>query len=363
MSKDTFPFTSTSLRSLRLEQESQDWEEARRALAQRRALTRAPLPRAPCRPRPVPQHLQEVLAAPSQVRCRDAAIHNTFMYGDMKGVYAVLRDPAMANALMETVHEEMVWKMLKWTKCSSVKQTSAWRLAVNAYLGGSTTTLHEDTPHASNCYLTTEQTRNCWRTTETLLFTCTPRRNHNKKLPRLNCVIFAKTFVLTFWTWICHLWCVELLLKGGVDVNMSTARSKLTPLHVAAVQGLEGHVELLLSDVRATNRKHDTALIVACAKAKKPSEVGRYLGVVRECVFPSVPSVLQCVFYPATLEVIFNSYPNIQPCYWMDDGPPTQRHPDFFKLVRERSDQPRSLQHLCRCALRHHLLQNDGTLH
>lgn len=37
------------------------------------------------------------------------SVHNTFMWGDMKGVYAVLKDPGMVNALMETVHEEMVW--------------------------------------------------------------------------------------------------------------------------------------------------------------------------------------------------------------------------------------------------------------
>uniref|UniRef100_A0A4W6D5X2 Ankyrin repeat and SOCS box containing 16 n=1 Tax=Lates calcarifer TaxID=8187 RepID=A0A4W6D5X2_LATCA len=107
MSKDTFPFTSTSLRSLRLEQEYQEWQNARRALAQRRALTR--------------------------VRCRDTAVHNTFMCGDMKGVYAVLKDPAMVNALMETVHEEMVWapEMGMWTLSSKVKQTSALRLAAS----------------------------------------------------------------------------------------------------------------------------------------------------------------------------------------------------------------------------------------
>lgn len=122
MSKDTFPFTSTSLRSLRLEQELQEWEDARRALAHRRSMTRAPLSRAARPPPPPPppspprqqqqqqpRRLQEVRAPPPQVRCRDTSVHNTFMWGDMKGVYAVLKDPGMVNALMETVHEEMVW--------------------------------------------------------------------------------------------------------------------------------------------------------------------------------------------------------------------------------------------------------------
>lgn len=64
---------------------------------------------------------------------------------------------------------------------------------------------------------------------------------------------------------------------------------------------------------------------------------------------------------------------------------PSQEHGSFFDLVRDLSGQPRSLQHLCRCALRQHLgarchsaigqlaipasvreyllLHNDGTLH
>lgn len=109
MSGDTFPFTSASLRSLRLEQEIQDWEDARRALAHRRSMARAPLPRAPRPPSRQQQPIQEVRAPPPQMRCRDAAVHNTFMYGDMKGVYTVLKDPDMVNALLETVTEEMVW--------------------------------------------------------------------------------------------------------------------------------------------------------------------------------------------------------------------------------------------------------------
>lgn len=71
-------------------------------------MTRDPLPRAP-RPPPRQQRLQQVRAPAPQARCRDTAVHNTFMCGDMKGVYAVLKDPAMVNALMETAQEEMAW--------------------------------------------------------------------------------------------------------------------------------------------------------------------------------------------------------------------------------------------------------------
>ncbi|XP_019752210.1 ankyrin repeat and SOCS box protein 16 isoform X4 [Hippocampus comes] len=437
MSKDTFPYTSTStsLRSLRLEQELQDWEEARRALAQRRALTRVPLPRAPSRPPPGPLRLQEVRAAPPQVRCRDAAIHNTFMCGDMKGVYAILRDPAMVNALMETVHEEMVWapEMGMWTMSCKVKQTSALRLAsrhghaacveellfrgaeVNADPGGSTA-LHDACAggHAA-----------CVK----LLLA------HGADAQLLSADGNAPLHLCTLPL---SLQCAELLLDSGADVNVRTAESRLTPLHVAALRGLEAHVELLLSvgaDVLATNLEGETALNAACARAEKPSEASRYQGVVRRLLdagadprtagkkrhtplhnacancCPAIVELLllygaqadvrncagytplecllqmlrQCVISPATLEVILNSYPIVPPCDWIDDCPLTQGHLDFFKLVRERSGHPRSLQHLCRCALRRQLgslchsqvsrldvpssvkdyllLHNDGTLH
>lgn len=117
-------------------------------------MARSPLSRAP-RPTSRQQPLQEVRAPPPQMRCRDAAVHNTFMYGDMKGVYAVLRDPGMVNALLETVKEEMVWtpemgtesKLHEhlsipreliwaplsgmWTLSSKVERTSPLRLAAS----------------------------------------------------------------------------------------------------------------------------------------------------------------------------------------------------------------------------------------
>ncbi|XP_076609678.1 ankyrin repeat and SOCS box protein 16 [Chaetodon auriga] len=464
MSKDTFPFSSTSLRSLRLEQEFQEWEDARRALAQRRAMTRAPLPPAP-RPPPRQQRLQEVRAPPSQVRCRDTAIHNTFMCGDMKGVYAVLKDPGMVNALMETVHEEMVWtpEMGMWTLSSKVKQTSALRLAasrghagcveellfrgaeVNDDPGGNTA-LHDACigGHAVCVQLL-------------LSHGAEPELPAADGSAPLHLCTSAQSFQ-----------CAQLLLEGGAEVNVRMRESRLTPLHVAARRGLEEHVELLLShgaDVLTTNREGETPLNAACSGAERPSEAGRYLRVIQklldagadprtagrkqhtplhnacancsprivnlllqhgakadvancagytpmDCLLqvvedypdqqpeeiarallnhgakPVSPKTLkQCVLSAATLEVMLNSYTSIPPCEWMDSlsAQIYEDHRAFFDLVRQRSGQPRSLQHLCRCALRlrlgarcysavskldipssvrdYLLLCNDGTLH
>ncbi|XP_028455795.1 ankyrin repeat and SOCS box protein 16 isoform X2 [Perca flavescens] len=403
MSKDTFPFTSSSLRSLRLEQELQEWEDARQALAHRRAMTRAPLPRAP-RPPPRQQRFQEVRAPPPQVRCRDTAVHNTFMWGDMKGVYAVLKDPAMVNALMETVHEEMLWapEMGMWTLSSKVKQTSALRLAasrghtgcveellfrgaeVNDDPGGNTA-LHDACMggHAACVQL--------------LL-------SHGADPDLLAADGSAPLHLCTSAQ---SLQCAELLIDGGAEVSVRMRESRLTPLHVAARRGLEEHVELFLrhgADVSATNQEGETPLNAACSGAERPSEAGRYLRVIQKlldagadprtagrkqhtplhnacanCSHRIVDVLLQhgakadvtncagytpmdcllqklkqCVLSPATLEVMLNSYTSIPPCEWMDSLSTElyEEHRPFFDLVRQRSGQPRSLQHLCRCALR-----------
>lgn len=92
-------------------------------------MARAPLPRAPRPPRRQ-QPLQEARAPPPQMRCRDTAVHNTFMYGDMNGVYAVLKDPGMVNALLETVKEEMVWTP-EMGKAAALRQQSLVKLGTH----------------------------------------------------------------------------------------------------------------------------------------------------------------------------------------------------------------------------------------
>ncbi|XP_056144597.1 ankyrin repeat and SOCS box protein 16 [Lampris incognitus] len=390
-------------------------------------MARVPLPRAP-RPPSRQQRLQEVRAPPPAVRCRDTAVHNTFMCGDMKGVYAVLKDPTMVNALMEMVHEEMVWtpEMGMWTLSSKIKQTSALRLAasgghagcveellfrgaeVDADPGGYTA-LHESCigghaacvqlllSHGADSDLLAAEGRSP-------LHLCTSLQSFQ---------------------------CAELLLAGGAEVNVLTKESRLTPLHVAARRGLEKHVELFLShgaDVLAKNREGETPLNAACSGADRPAESGRYLRVVQmllkagadpctagrklhtplhnacancsprivaillqygakpdiancagytpmDCLLqvvedypdqqpeaiarsllnhgakPASPKMLKhCVLSPATLEVMLNSYTVVPACEWIESLS-AEEHRPFFDLVHQMRGQPRSLQHLCRCAI------------
>ncbi|KAM9472275.1 ankyrin repeat and SOCS box protein 16 isoform 2-T2 [Salvelinus alpinus] len=434
MSRDTFAFSSAALHSLKVDQELQEWEDKRQALAHRRAMSRPPVSRA-SRPPPRQQRgLQEIRVY--EARCRDTTIHNTFMCGDMKGVHAVLKDPCMVNALMETVHEEMVWapELGMWTMSSKIKQTSALRLAaskghsgcveellfrgaeVDADPGGSTA-LHDACIGGYD---------SCVQLL--LAHGADPDLLAEDGSAPLHLCSTAQTFQ-----------CAGLLVTGGAEVNVFTSETKLTPLHVVARRGLEEHVKLFLShgaDVSARNREGETPLNAACAGAERPAEAGRYLRVVQmllgagadpctagrkhhtplhnacsncspriaemllqhgakadvqncagytpmDCLLQVVEdypdqhpeavarSLLNhgakagkslmlklCLLSPATLEVMLNCYAVVPSCEeWMQSIPLEihETHQGFFDSVRQMTSQPRSLQHLCRCALRRHL--------
>ncbi|KAL0993259.1 hypothetical protein UPYG_G00105320 [Umbra pygmaea] len=434
MSRDTFAFSSAALNSLRVDQELQEWEDRRRELAHKRAMNRPPVSRAP-RPSQRQQHgLQELRVY--ETRCRDPTIHNTFKCGDMKGVYTVLKDPCMVNALMETVHDEMVWAsdLGMWTLSSTIRQTSALRLAassghsgcveellfrgaeVDADPGGSTALHDACTGGHDNCV-------------KLLLgHGADPNLLSADGSAPLHLCNTAQTFQ-----------CAELLVNSGAEVNVLTRDTKLTPLHVVARRALEEHVKLFLShgaDVTARNREGETPLNAACGGAERPEEVGRFLRVVQmllgagadpctagrknhtplhnacsncspriteillqygakadvqncagytpmDCLLQVVEdysdqrpeavarSLLNhgaragkslmlklCLLSPATLEVLLNCYTVVPSCEeWIESIPPEilEAHQRFFDSVRKMTSQPRSLQHLCRCALRHHL--------
>ncbi|XP_024258935.2 LOW QUALITY PROTEIN: ankyrin repeat and SOCS box protein 16-like [Oncorhynchus tshawytscha] len=434
MSKDTFAFSSAALHSLKVDQEWKEWQDKRQALAHRRAMSRPPVSRA-SRPPPRQQRgLQEIWVY--EARCRDTTIHNTFMCGDMKGVHTVLKDPCMVNALMETVHEEMVWapELGMWSMSSKIKQTSALRLAaskghsgcveellfrgaeVDADPGGSTA-LHDACigGHDSCVQLL-------------LAHGADPDLLAEDGSAPLHLCSTAQTFQ-----------CAELLVTGGAEVNVLTSETKITPLHVVARRGMEEHVKLFLShgaDVSARNREGETPLNTACGEAERPAELGRYLRVVQmllgagadHCTAgrkhhtplhnacsncsPRIAEIVQqhgakadmqnfagytpmdcllqvvedypdqhpeavarsllnhgakagkslmlklCLLSPATLEVMLNCYAVVPSCEeWMQSIPLEihETHQGFFDSVRQMTSQPRSLQHLCGCALRHHL--------
>uniref|UniRef100_A0A8B9DU91 Ankyrin repeat and SOCS box containing 16 n=1 Tax=Anser cygnoides TaxID=8845 RepID=A0A8B9DU91_ANSCY len=121
MAQETFAFSSSALRSLRLQRELLEQEERRRALA-RESATRRLLPAATRPPLAPPRRPQY---------CRDPAVHNALYTGDLERVKSIFKDEATANMVLETVSEELVWSPEQglWVLSPRKKQTSALRIA------------------------------------------------------------------------------------------------------------------------------------------------------------------------------------------------------------------------------------------
>lgn len=99
MAQETFAFSSSALRSLRLQQELLEQEDRRRALA-RESATRRFLSLSP-RPPLTPHRRPEC--------CRDPAVHNALYTGDILRIKSIFKDETTTNMIMEMVSEELVW--------------------------------------------------------------------------------------------------------------------------------------------------------------------------------------------------------------------------------------------------------------
>ncbi|KAL6081708.1 hypothetical protein STEG23_005615 [Scotinomys teguina] len=164
----------------------------------------------------------------------------------------------------------------------------------------------------------------------------------------------------------------SLLLSVGADADAAD-QDKERPLHLACRRGHSAIVELLLScgvsanamDYGGHTPLHCALQGPATALAHSPEHTVRALlnhGAVR--VWPgALPKVLErwCMS-PRTIEVLMNTYCVVQlPEEAKGLVPPeiVQKHHGFYSSLFALVRQPRSLQHLSRCALRCHL---EGSL-
>nr|XP_030111843.3 ankyrin repeat and SOCS box protein 16 [Taeniopygia guttata] len=266
MAHESFAFSPSALRSLRLQRELLEREDRRRALA------RAPAPR--LLPPPAPP-------SPPRRRqlCRDPAVHNALYAGDLPRVQSLFRDEASANLVLEMVSEELVWSPEQglWVLSPRRQHTSALRIAaargyedcarhlllrgaaVDAVVGGRAP-LHDSAaaPHP-----------NCARLL--LAFGADP-----------NVLSADGSAPLHLCTAPHSLRCAELLLAHGARVNLGTRERQVTALHVAARHGLLAHVELYLhhgADPSRRTHQGETPLNAAAAAAERPEDAERFLRV------------------------------------------------------------------------------------
>ncbi|ELV11236.1 Ankyrin repeat and SOCS box protein 16 [Tupaia chinensis] len=118
MARETFPFTSSTLRSLRLQREWLEWEDRRRAAAQQ------------CRNQRHPSSPRARLTRPPRC-CRDPAVHNALFSGDLPQVQALFQDEETANMIVETVSNQLAWSAEQgfWVLTPKTKQTAPLTIA------------------------------------------------------------------------------------------------------------------------------------------------------------------------------------------------------------------------------------------
>ncbi|XP_043549171.1 ankyrin repeat and SOCS box protein 18-like isoform X1 [Chiloscyllium plagiosum] len=157
----------------------------------------------------------------------------------------------------------------------------------------------------------------------------------------------------------------QVLILSGADVN-SVDDENRSPLHKASKNASFQLVQLLLkhkADVNAIDYNGCSPLANVIQTAPFKGELNPHRTVQTllnhgsHRVWPAAfPKVLKsCADSPKTIEVLFNSYQQIQVTEeWMEAVPEElfQLHRPFYESLFALACSPRSLQHLCRFAAR-----------
>uniref|UniRef100_G3SQW0 Ankyrin repeat and SOCS box containing 16 n=1 Tax=Loxodonta africana TaxID=9785 RepID=G3SQW0_LOXAF len=267
MARETFPFTSSTLRSLHLQREWLEWEDRRRAITQQ------------CRSRRCPPSPRARLTRPRR-SCRDPAVHNALFSGDLQQVQALFQDEEAANMIVETVSNQLAWSAEQgfWVMTPKTKQTSP--LTIAAARG------------YTDCarYLILQGAE----LLDSLLDGICTLTNREPCAPQ-TCVLLNFVFSGEKWSQTLDPQdlplglasaprCAKLLLEAGATVNLAAQDSEETPLHVAAARGLEAHVALYLehgAEVGLRTSQGETALNAACAAAEDPGRGRQQEAVAR----------------------------------------------------------------------------------
>ncbi|KAK6473057.1 ankyrin repeat and SOCS box protein 16-like [Huso huso] len=273
--RDTFVFTSATLRDLRVQQELLDLETRRRALARWSADRRRFYPEARkiIIPRPRPG------AEPKY--CRDAAFHSALFTGDLDKIKCIFNDEATSNMIIETLNDELAWspEMGLWALTPKLKYTSGLRITSGrGYTACAKLLLHKGADvNASPGGLSALHDACAGGFTDCVQLLLSYGANPNILSKEGSAPMHLCTTPKTFQ-------CAKLLLEFGANVNILTRDSQMSPLHVAAQHGLEEHLNLYLcrgAHVCSRNREGETALNAACSSAEKPAEDRQYYRVAQ----------------------------------------------------------------------------------
>ncbi|XP_069808691.1 ankyrin repeat and SOCS box protein 16 [Dendropsophus ebraccatus] len=269
MAKETFPYTATTLRALQQQRELLEDEERRRAV-RRQCLTRRFL--ANSRPSHPPANRRRQY-------CQDIAIHNALYTGDVERIKGIFKEDGSAEVLVETVSEELQWSPEMGLFSLTPKKSHTSPLRITAGRGYSDCVRHLICRGANPNTLAggrgalhdSSEGRHAECTQLLLSRGADPNLQSEDGQAPLHLCTTMET-----------LECAKLLLEYGALVSLPCHYTRATPLHVAAVRGLEEHVALYLSlgaDPSARNREGETPLNAACAACESPQHFTRYLRV------------------------------------------------------------------------------------
>ncbi|XP_065107608.1 ankyrin repeat and SOCS box protein 18 isoform X1 [Paramisgurnus dabryanus] len=163
----------------------------------------------------------------------------------------------------------------------------------------------------------------------------------------------------------------RLLLTYGANVNLAD-KERRAPLHKAARNVQRKIVELLLdhgADVNAIDYNGCTPLSSVLQSSVVRQEWYPHIlvqtllnhGSIKVWPQALLKVLTACAEAPKTVEILFNSYTLVPVTYkWVEAIPEEtfHLHRSFYESLFALEHKPRSLQHLCRSALRKHFGKN-----
>nr|XP_023409194.1 ankyrin repeat and SOCS box protein 16 [Loxodonta africana] len=284
MARETFPFTSSTLRSLHLQREWLEWEDRRRAITQQ------------CRSRRCPPSPRARLTRPRR-SCRDPAVHNALFSGDLQQVQALFQDEEAANMIVETVSNQLAWSAEQgfWVMTPKTKQTSPLTIAAaRGYTDCARYLILQGACLVASMVLLTLLSVMALCDSDNRHQAGPRREGVGRKGVKMTAGFLHKEAEgfpgQTLDPQDLPLGlasaprCAKLLLEAGATVNLAAQDSEETPLHVAAARGLEAHVALYLehgAEVGLRTSQGETALNAACAAAEDPGRGRQQEAVAR----------------------------------------------------------------------------------
>uniref|UniRef100_UPI00398F0140 ankyrin repeat and SOCS box protein 10 isoform X3 n=1 Tax=Pristiophorus japonicus TaxID=55135 RepID=UPI00398F0140 len=274
MSRHTFVFSSTALRSLELEREAVERENVHKRWQSHCVKLR--------RRGEVPELGKKQRELHRPLLCEDRLIHNALYTGDSERVRCFFSRGTVVDVVIEASGNELQWTSQKlgiWSLC--YKQEFTCPLQITASRGyatslqhllscgaevdfapGGKTALHEACENAQ---------AECVRLL--LSYEANPNALSEDGYTPLHLCSSSES-----------LQCAKHLLAFGGHVNSRTEDKDDTPLHIAARFGLEEHVELYLGYGASINRMNDcgqTPLHCVCAQSHSHEDAERYYRVCK----------------------------------------------------------------------------------